>query len=180
MAEGTIFSTSGLVNSEPFESLPNTAAISAIFSNSGGDLIWTSNAFAGQQAIFCAFGSLLETVFNGELPPGCLVVTLGILPISDVSMPTLSSSSSIPTPTPTPYTPGSVHTNSGAGIPVGCFMSSNSNNSVIAGISTYAMTLETCLDFCLAAPPAYLGYFGVCGKPPMYLRPNWSNLKPSG
>jgi len=169
MSGSLFFSTSGLVASEPFEPQSYTAAISTLFSNIGNNLIWTSDAFAGQQALFCTFGSVLEVVFKENLPAGCILVELGIVPISDVSMTTTSSSVLTPTSkttdtgnettsvssTPTPSTPGSVHSKSGTGNPFGC-LNSPASAPALSGKNHTVPTLEACLDFCLSDQ-----YFGV-------------------
>src|SRR5947199_3826920 len=79
MTAGSFISTTGLVPNAPFAPSPDILAISTSFSESNGVLYWNNTAFVGNQALFCQTGSTVEAVFNGQLPTGCVQVTLSLL-----------------------------------------------------------------------------------------------------
>ena len=165
---GQLVSTSGLAQSEPFETQPTTGAVSTLFSILDDQLVWMSDAFVGQRALFCVFGPIVSAVFNGVLPESCLQVTLNIVYTSQVVLPTttgFSSTQSSPlslqgTGTATsvslsPSAPGSVHSGSASADPVSC-VNSPTGQLALSGPNTTVSTLEQCLSFCTAYT-----YFGV-------------------
>ncbi|KIW43362.1 uncharacterized protein PV06_04473 [Exophiala oligosperma] len=106
---GGFISTDGNEASMTFEVSPTPGAISTFFSLVSNDtiarrddthaskiLVWRNIAFFGGEATFCVFGSILEVVFGGTLPPGCHEVLLGAIPASDVQNPTSFSMTTVP------------------------------------------------------------------------------------
>lgn len=117
MSGGNYVSTTGDVPSQPFEVSPlpmlmkRLGLITTVFSLTGNNtLIWRNDAFVGHEAVFCVFGSILEIVFDGIPPPGCIVVELGAIPAEDVTLPPISSSTTLSRSQSTDVTPSGAST----------------------------------------------------------------------
>ncbi|KAL2441372.1 hypothetical protein ABEF95_014339 [Exophiala dermatitidis] len=79
-------STSGEVPSQRFEVSPVLAELASVFSiSTNNTLVWMNDAFAGRQALFCAFGSVVQVIFNGEAPAGCTVTQVNVIPSAAVT-----------------------------------------------------------------------------------------------
>ncbi|EHY58324.1 hypothetical protein HRR83_007313 [Exophiala dermatitidis] len=87
-------STSGEVPSQRFEVSPVLAELATVFSiSTNNTLVWMNDAFAGRQAIFCAFGSVVQVIFNGIAPAGCTVTQVNVVPSAAVTPSSMSSMS---------------------------------------------------------------------------------------
>jgi hypothetical protein len=167
---GQIISATGLINSTSFAISANVGAISTIFSLlGGGTLAWNNTAFVGGHAIFCIMQDTVQAVFNGQIPAGCVEVSIGSISISscaafsassNIGGPTVSSTGTITgtsSPSPTASVPGSISGNNATGNPLGCLNSSPNAPAVSASLPPRMVTtLEQCVDFCSS-----YAYFGV-------------------
>ncbi|KIV96180.1 hypothetical protein, variant 1 [Exophiala mesophila] len=79
-------STSPGVTSQRFQVLSNLLPISTLFTTSEtGALQWENSLFADEKASFCS-GDGVFMVFDGNLPPGCLEISLDPIPATDIGI----------------------------------------------------------------------------------------------
>ena len=96
VSNGSFVSTSSGSGSQDFFPNSSAQAIQTTFSTSAeGTLDWSNDAFFDRHALFCSFNTLVEVVFDGQLPQACIQVNLLVIPLSQIVGSSGSTTSSI-------------------------------------------------------------------------------------